>query len=352
MKIFYILFFTIFIFFEAQSGTNYDNDKNKEFYEGRAKFIKEYINDIKEKRKKDKKFKGSVVESLWGKIYTRLGTKSQKELDTLAINDCKKDGGIDCLVRFRSLKKNSDYNRYAKYDSSNKSVKILDEYIFVNKVKTIKNVIILEANENFISKREFSCSKNDSDYREILDFIIKEIKIYPISFLDKSGLKFILLCDKITDGGVNPVGIAPGHYDKTPGVFFVNISEINSHKENKKNVLRHVFHHEFYHIIDTTLTTILIDSQWDRINNQEYSKDLIVDSNRIDNTVKGYISKYSRNSAAEDKAELFAFMISQHKDFKKTLSNDKVLLEKSKLMISRLKSLSKDINKNFWKKLN
>ena len=40
-----------------------------------------------------------------GKIYTRLGTKSQKELDTLAINDCKKDGGIDCLVRFRSLKK-------------------------------------------------------------------------------------------------------------------------------------------------------------------------------------------------------------------------------------------------------
>ena len=65
MKIFYIFFFTIFIFFEAQSGTNYDNDKNKEFYEGRAKFIKEYINDIKEKRKKDKKFKGSVVESLW-----------------------------------------------------------------------------------------------------------------------------------------------------------------------------------------------------------------------------------------------------------------------------------------------
>ena len=100
-----------------------------------------------------------MVESLWGKIYTRLGTKSQKELDTLAINDCKKDGGIDCLVRFRSLKKNSDYNRYAKYDSSNKSVKILDEFIFVNKVKTIKNVIILEANRNFISKREFSCSK-------------------------------------------------------------------------------------------------------------------------------------------------------------------------------------------------
>lgn len=352
MKIFFILFFTIFLFFEAYSGTNHDTNKNKEFYKGRAQFIKDYINDIKEKRKKDKKFKGSVVESLWGKIYTRLGSKPQKELDTLAINDCKKDGGIDCNVRFRSLKKNLNYNRFAKYDPSKKTLKVLDETIFVNKIKTIKNVTILGANKNFISKRDFSCSKNESDYSDILNFIIKEIEIYPISFLDKSGLKFILLCNKITDAGVNPIGIAPGHFDKTPGVFFVNISEINSHKKNKKNVLRHVFHHEFYHIIDTTLTTIILDSQWRKINNQEYSKDLIVDANVIDNTIKGYISKYSRNSAAEDKAELFAFMITQHKEFKKILSGDKVLLKKSRLMISRLKSLSKDINKNFWNKLN
>ena len=52
---------------------------------------------------------------------------------------------------------------------------------------------------------------------------------------------------------------------------------------------------------------------------RKYSDELLVDRNVIDNSVKGYISKYARNSAAEDKAELFAFMITQHKDFKKVL---------------------------------
>ena len=100
------------------------------------------------------------------------------------------------------------------------------------------------------------------------------------------------------------------------------------------------------------LAKIYLDDQWDKLNDQEYSDKLLVDRNVIDNSVKGYISKYARNSAAEDKAELFAFMITQHKLFKKTIKNDPILFDKSKLMILRLKSISNDINKNFWKRLN
>ena len=55
---------------------------------------------------------------------------------------------------------------------------------------------------------------------------------------------------------------------------------------------------------------------------------------------------------AEDKAEVFKFMIINHKEFKETISKDEVLSKKTQLMISRLKSISKDINKNFWNKLN
>ena len=72
----------------------------------------------------------------------------------------------------------------------------------------------------------------------------------------------------------------------------------------------------------------------------------------INTSVKGFISEYARNNSAEDKAELFAFMISEHKKFKQAVSKDEVLLKKSKLMISRLKGISPEINKNFWKKLN
>jgi hypothetical protein len=45
-------------------------------------------------------------------------------------------------------------------------------------------------------------------------------------------------------------------------------------------------------------------------------------------------------------------MISKHNAFKKAIANDEILLKKSQLMISRLKGLSKEIDKNFWRKLN
>jgi hypothetical protein len=95
-----------------------------------------------------------------------------------------------------------------------------------------------------------------------------------------------------------------------------------------------------------------LDERWEKINKNPYSSDLVVGALGIDTSVEGFISGYARNNSAEDKAELFAFMISEHKTFKKAIANDEILLKKSQLMISRLKGLSKEIDKNFWRKLN
>lgn len=349
-------FIFIISFFLIQSqillASSNSSQDNRKFYEDRAEFLKKYIKEIKEKRKINKNVNGSIVETLWGKIYTRIDIQSQNDIDNLTLQDCKNDGGIDCIVRFRSLKINPKYNRLAKYNKSKKTLKVLDQYLISKKVYSTKGIDILIAEKNFNNKDDFNCTKAKSNYREILNILRKEIEIYPTSFLNNSGLKFVMICDKISNRGITPVGMAPGHFDKSPGVFYVNISEINSQGKNKNSIIKHVFHHEFYHIIDAKLAKIYLDDQWDKLNDQEYSDKLLVDRNVIDNSVKGYISKYARNSAAEDKAELFAFMITQHKLFKKTLKNDPILFDKSKLMILRLKSISNDINKNFWKRLN
>ena len=348
--IFICLFFYSFLNF-AHSSKNQNSD-NREFYDNRAKFIKSYIEDLKKRKKLNNKFKGSVVETVWGKLYTRLGTDTQVNIDKAALSDCKKDGGIDCLVRFRSLKKNSKYNRYARYYSSKNSLKVLDEFISSKKVYSTKGIDILIATKDFKNKKNFICSKSTSNFKDVLNVLRKEIELYPVSFLKNSGLKYVMICEKISDNGVVPVGVAPGHFDQSPGVFYINISEVNSFKKEKMGVIKHVFHHEFYHVIDTALTKIYLDDEWNKLNNQSYSDELLIDRNVIDNSVKGYISKYARNNAAEDKAELFAFMVSQHKKFKQTLANDEILLKKSKLMIKRLKEISKEIDKNFWRKLN
>ena len=164
-----------------------------------------------------------------------------------------------------------------------------------------------------------------------------------------------MICEKITDNslGFEPGGLAPGHIDQSPGVFYLNLSAVNKYQKSKlkRDYIKLLFHHEFYHIIDSSLSLMQLDESWERINKVEYSNELIVGGIGIDTSVEGFISGYARNNSAEDKAELFAFMIAQHQDFKKAIAEDQILQKKSKLMISRLKTISKQIDKNFWKRL-
>ncbi|WP_440690708.1 putative zinc-binding metallopeptidase [Candidatus Pelagibacter sp. HIMB1782] len=328
----------------------------KKAYQERVEFVKKYISTIEENRKTNKKFRGSVVESVSGNLYTMWGSLPQNQLDKQALDSCKKDGGVDCLVRFRTLEKNLKYNRYAKYINSKLSLKVLGEYIKSKKVYSSRGIDFLISKENFKNKKDFFCGQVKSNYEDITNNLIKEISIYPESFLQNSGLKYVMICEKITDKslGFEPGGLAPGHVDQSPGVFYLNLSVVNEIKDlkAKKNYIRLLFHHEFYHIIDSKLSLMQLDETWEKINKVDYSDDLIKDSTGIDTSVEGFISGYARNNSAEDKAELYAFMIAQHKEFKKAIAKDEILLKKSKLMISRLKSISKEINKNFWKNLN
>ncbi|WP_440634655.1 putative zinc-binding metallopeptidase [Candidatus Pelagibacter sp. HIMB1746] len=354
MRIFVILILSVFVHNELQAGNI--TPEVRQAYKERTEFVKKYISTIKENRKTNKKFKGSIVEAVSGRLYTSWGTLSQYELDQKALKNCKSDGEIECLVRFRTLKKNPKYNRYAKYINSKSSLKVLGEHIKSKKKFSSKGIDILISTENFKNKNDFFCGQTKSNYKDVINNLVKEINVYPVSFLQNSGLKYVMICEKITDKslGFEPGGLAPGHVDQSPGVFYLNLSAVNKIKNSKakKDYIRILFHHEFYHIIDSKLSLMQLDEAWEKINKVDYSNDLITGGIGIDTSVEGFISGYARNNSAEDKAELFAFMVAQHKEFKKAIAKDEILLKKSKLMISRLKGISKEIDKGFWKKLN
>ncbi|WP_440613837.1 putative zinc-binding metallopeptidase [Candidatus Pelagibacter sp. HIMB1748] len=354
MRIFAILILSVFIHNQLYAGNI--TPEVRQAYKERTEFVKKYISTIKENRKTNKKFKGSIVEAVSGRLYTSWGTLSQYELDQKALKNCKSDGEIECLVRFRTLKKNLKYNRYAKYINSKSSLKVLGEHIRSKKKFSSKGIDILISTENFKNKNDFFCGQTKSNYKDVINNLVKEINVYPVSFLQNSGLKYVMICEKITDKslGFEPGGLAPGHVDQSPGVFYLNLSAVNKIKNSKakKDYIRILFHHEFYHIIDSKLSLMQLDEAWEKINKVDYSNDLITGGIGIDTSVEGFISGYARNNSAEDKAELFAFMVAQHKEFKKAIAKDEILLKKSKLMISRLKGISKEIDKKFWKKLN
>ena len=137
----YLLFLAIF-FCEIA----YANDQNN-FYESRYNFLKNYIEQLKTLQDKDKNYKGSVVETISGSFFISFGRDSQNKIDLETLNKCNLKEGVDCKVRFQSLKKNKDYNRLAKFDKKNNLLfslenkidsKIVDEYKEIVFLKNIK----------------------------------------------------------------------------------------------------------------------------------------------------------------------------------------------------------------------
>ena len=343
----YLLFLAIF-FCEIA----YANDQNN-FYESRYNFLKNYIEQLKTLQDKDKNYKGSVVETISGSFFISFGRDSQNKIDLETLNKCNLKEGVDCKVRFQSLKKNKDYNRLAKFDKKNNLLLSLENKIDSKIVDEYKKIIFLK-NINTFGHKSFECKKNVTPFKQLIYLIKKEIDVYPIKFINNSGLKFIMICETLILNESQVVGVAPGHYDQSPGVFYISANQLKDVKNNPKvqSMLKHVFHHEFYHIIDSQLTNVIIDNQWEKINKIEYSSVDISGDLNLDNSINGFVTQYARNNQNEDKAELFAMLMTKNSDVKQLLNKDEVLFNKAKLLISRLKSISPSINKNFWNKLN
>ena len=330
----------------------YANDQNN-FYESRYNFLKNYIEQLKTLQKKDQNYKGSVVETISGSFFISFGKGSQNKVDQETLSQCNLKKGLDCKVRFQSLKKNKDYNRLAKFDKKNNLLFSLENKIDSKIVDEYKEIVFLKNIKTF-NQKNFECKKNVTPFKQLIYLIKKEIDVYPIEFINNSGLKFIMICETLILNESQVVGVAPGHYDQSPGVFYISANQLKDVKNNPKvqSMLKHVFHHEFYHIIDSQLTNVIIDNQWEKINKIEYSSVDISGDLNLDNSINGFVTQYARNNQNEDKAELFAMLMTKNSDVKKLLNKDEVLFNKAKLLISRLKSISPSINKNFWNKLN
>jgi len=341
---FYLLIFSLYAF---PSLSN-----NKAFYEGRAKFIKEYINELQVLRKKDPDYNGAIAESLTGSFFQALDKKSQDQVEAQALESCKKNNNKGCKIRFRGLAINPDYNRLAVFNKSKGNLNVGTEDIPSNFMLSHKGISFVFSTSDYQAK-DFTCAKTSKDNDFIVDIIVSQIDLYPTSFLGKAGLKFVLICGDIKALGSSPEGLAPSHYDQSPGVFMLSVQKIKKQIDaGQPQIIKHIFHHEYYHVIDSTLTKAVVDDDWVNINRNPYSSEnLKANVNEILSDGRGFVSNYAKNNEFEDKAELFAYLVTKNKEMRSVMTKDVIIFRKTKLMIERMKSLSGDINGNFWSKL-
>ena len=173
----YLLFLAIF-FCEIA----YANDQNN-FYESRYNFLKNYIEQLKTLQDKDKNYKGSVVETISGSFFISFGRDSQNKIDLETLNKCNLKEGVDCKVRFQSLKKNKDYNRLAKFDKKNNLLSSLENKINSKIVDEHKEIVFLKNIKTF-NQKNFECKKNVTSFKQLIYLIKKEIDVYPIKFIN------------------------------------------------------------------------------------------------------------------------------------------------------------------------
>ena len=321
------------------------------WYKNRYSYLESYISELKLLQVEDKRYKGSVAEALNGSLHISFGVGKQSEIDKIALNRCKTEKKLECKVRFQSFKKNKDYNRFAKFDYT-KNLLLVSGLKINSKFVDKKNGIIFLKNLKNFTISDAICKKNITNNDIIINTYKNEIKIYPSDFLNKSGLKFIMMCEELFIGDRKVPAAVLGHHDQSLGVIYISAAYVMDHIK-QPDYTKHVFHHELYHLIDSQLTSWHVDSKWNEINKSSYSKDAVsIAYGGVDNSVKGFISGYASFSEGEDKAELYAFLIKKNKEVKKMMNEDKILFDKVKLLISRLKSISPSINKDFWNKLN
>ncbi|HMP52973.1 MAG TPA: hypothetical protein PKD05_15575 [Candidatus Melainabacteria bacterium] len=206
--------------------------------------------------------------------------------------------------------------------------------------------------------------------------LAQSLKVYSPLIIEKSGIEQIVICRNLSTSSTGnkfkpAAGVAVVGYDVVDTLF---LDAGYFAMAGDDWVGNRVFHHELYHAIDYRDTWFgHADGEWKNLqgHNFKYGLDILYehfstfnrgsmsDRELDDYEIKGidsrpsneagFVSDYSRHSYVEDKAEVFASLIT---DYKKTMARTKrdlPLKRKVEHMKMLLSKFCSDFNDAFWK---
>ncbi len=186
-----------------------------------------------------------------------------------------------------------------------------------------------------VREPQFSASPiSAKDGDRALYFLLPELRRHSRAFLAAARLRHVLLAASLSATGA-PSGVV--------GLTVAGQTFFAADARATEPVLQHVFHHELFHLVDAQLAS---DPEWDATNPAGFAYDrrdaVKVDpsGSMIDRTRFGFISRYATFSASEDKAELFAFLVTDARQVRELAARDSVLRRKIALLEARVAALA------------
>lgn len=209
-----------------------------------------------------------------------------------------------------------------------------------------------------VAKQQFQCNNGNlviegevpsrDNVEAFMPVFRHEMSLYPQSTREKLGIKKILLCENLAMNNQIVAGIA----DEKHGVLYLNLDDANRHPR----FLRHTFHHELFHFIDWRIEeTERDDCDWVNLNPSQfeykgggYAHILDIDSLADDETLEGFLNKYSMSAVEEDMAEIYTGMVINSPWVEYRAEYDSVIRLKMEKMFKRLQRFDLNLDKSFW----
>jgi len=181
--------------------------------------------------------------------------------------------------------------------------------------------------------------------KEFLPYFFASLDIFPSRFLQETKLNTVVLCRNLRLNGVRAGGVA-----STTGIIAIDVP-----------IYSPVIYHEMFHIADKQRN----NPEWTKLNSKQFvygGNDFNPDVKEMDrldkqkmdaakrdgDIRKDFVSDYALTSEMEDRAETFAVMVTDPKQFEKMAAGSPVLKRKAEKVKGVVREFSPGMNKDFW----
>lgn len=177
----------------------------------------------------------------------------------------------------------------------------------------------------------------------IADVVATELERYPSSFLRSIHFRRVLLCSRLREGARKIPSL--------PNFEETLVLEASS----SSDFLRRLVHHEVFHFADFAEDEqVLRDAEWERLNDHFFvygdgGRNMRApDASRFRDDLPGFVTAYSTSGLEEDKAEIFAFLMTEPSRMVQVAERDPIVAAKVRRLKATLARRFAIIDDRFW----
>lgn len=230
----------------------------------------------------------------------------------------------------------------------------------IERLETDYHLKLIIDGKDFIKKTEhYTLQANGVTLEAVLrdmPIFLEEWRRYPPSFIRKVGIQQLQFCHNMNIAYTNYY-IAGTIASTAETIYYSLQSDLrrtpSSYREYHLISMIHLIHHELFHSIDIRLSSnAKSDSDWQQLNAKNFTYYRSFSGTptllRVTNLIPGFITLYGQASMAEDKAEVFSYMMTNLHEMELRALDNTQLQQKMQCLKDKLKVYAPEIDDCFW----